>query len=362
MSTEISIAGRKIGTGHPAYVIAELSANHNQSIERARELIQLAADAGADAVKIQTYTPDTMTIDCDNPHFTIGKGTIWEGRTLYDLYGEAATPWEWTADLIATAKACGLTLFSTPFDDSSVDFLETMGMPAYKIASFELVDLPLLKRVAATGKPVILSTGMGTEAEIKEAVSTLKDAGCVELAVLKCTSAYPAPAEDANLALIPAMAEKLSLPVGLSDHTLGHTVAVTATALGACIIEKHFTRSRSEKGPDSEFSMQPEEFKAMVERIRTAEKSIGVAEYRLSPKEQASRVFRRSIFITADIEAGGLLTPDNCRVIRPGYGMAPRELPNVLGKKVVAAVKRGTPLQWNLIEDEPTKGSEADPG
>ncbi|HEX5398543.1 MAG TPA: pseudaminic acid synthase [Verrucomicrobiae bacterium] len=344
MQSSIEIAGRRIETGLPCYVIAELSANHNQSLAEALELIRLAKDCGADAVKIQTYTPDTLTLDCDDEYFRIGKGTIWEGKNLYQLYGEAFTPWEWHADLFAHAKETGITLFSTPFDETAVDLLEKLGAPAYKIASFELVHLPLIRRVARTGKPMIMSTGMGSRDEIGEAVAAAREAGCRELALLKCTSAYPAPPEEANLRTIPHLANEFGVPAGLSDHTMGSAVAVASACLGGCIIEKHFTRSRAVPGPDSVFSMEPAEFKSMVADIRTAEKALGRVGFELTAGEQASRIFRRSIFVVQDIPSGGPITPENVRIIRPGHGLAPRHWEAVLGKKAKRALRRGKPL------------------
>jgi pseudaminic acid synthase len=346
MSTPFTINHRSIGPGHPCYVIAEISANHNQSRTEALDLIGLAKDSGADAVKIQTYTPDTITLDCDAEYFRIGKGTIWEGKNLYKLYGEAYTPWEWHADLFARAKELGITLFSTPFDETAVDLLEKLNAPAYKIASFELVHLPLIRRVAQTGKPIIMSTGMGSRQEIAEAVEAARGAGCRELALLKCTSAYPAPPEEANLRRIPDMAEVFGVPAGLSDHTMGSAVAVAAVCLGACVIEKHFTRSRAVPGPDSAFSMEPAEFKAMVDDVRTAEKALGSVSYELTAKEEASRVFRRSIFVVKDIPTGAEITRENIRIIRPAHGLAPGNLDRVLGRKVKRALRRGEPLKW----------------
>jgi len=346
----ITINGKKMGSGHSTYVIAEISANHNHDIQEAVDLINIAKDCGADAVKIQTYTPDTMTIDCDNEYFQIGKGTIWEGKNLYQLYGEAFMPWNWTTRLIAEAKKIGITLFSSPFDSTSVDFLEGLGMPAYKIASFELVDHPLIARVAKTGKPVIMSTGMGTLREISEAVEVLKSNGCSEYALLKCTSSYPAPANEANLARIKHMAEVFDVPVGLSDHTMGSIVPAVAVGLGACIIEKHFTKSRDVEGPDSAFSMEPHEFKEMVASVRVAEQAAGEVTYELTEKESDSRVFRKSIFIVKDMKAGELLTEENTRVIRPGYGLHPKHLKELIGKKVRTQLPKGTPVSWDIIE------------
>jgi pseudaminic acid synthase len=340
------IQGREIGPGWPAYVIAEISANHNRSLAEALDLIKLAKECGADAVKIQTYTPDTITIDCDNEYFQIGKGTIWEGKNLHQLYGEAYTPWEWHAELFAHARKVGITLFSTPFDETAVDLLEKLHTPAYKIASFELVHLPLIRRVAKTGKPIIMSTGMGSLREIAEAVEAAREAGCRELALLKCTSAYPAPPEEANLRRIPHMAEAFGVPAGLSDHTLGSAVAVASVCLGGCIIEKHFTRSRAVTGPDSAFSMEPAEFKAMVNDVRVAEKALGYVSYEATEKEKTSRMFRRSIFVVKDIPEGAEITAENVRIIRPGHGLAPKHLESVLGRKAKKALRRGEPLKW----------------
>ena len=347
----IEINGRRIGPGHPAYIVAEMSANHGQDFAQAAELVRAAKACGADAVKLQTYTPDTLTIDCDNDYFRI-DGTVWHGRTLYDLYGEAYTPWEWQPKLKRIADEIGLDLFSTPFDAGAVDFLEAMSVPAHKIASFENCDIPLLRRVARTGKPVIASTGMATLAEIDELVRAVRNAGGKQLALLKCTSAYPAPPAAMNLRAIPHLAGTFDLPVGLSDHTLGVAVAVAAVALGACIIEKHLTLSRSQPGPDSAFSLEPREFKMMVDGVRLAEKALGEAHYGLSPAEEASRVFRRSLFVTADVKAGEVLTPGNVRSIRPGHGLHPRHFEEVLGCRATRDIKRGTPLAWDMLDEK----------
>lgn len=346
----IRIGNRMIGLGNPVYIIAEMSANHGQSYDEAVKIIQAAKEAGADAMKLQTYTPDTITIDCDNEYFRIGKGTIWEGRNLYDLYKEAYTPWEWQPKLKEVANDLGLDLFSTPFDDTAVEFLEKMNVPAYKIASFELVDIPLIQRVAKTVKPMIMSTGMATLAEIDEAVHAAREAGAKEIALLKCSSAYPALPDEMNLRTIPHMAEAFGLPVGLSDHTLGIAVPVAAVALGACIVEKHFTLSRAVPGPDSSFSLEPHEFKAMVEAIRVAEKVLGEVNYTVTEKEAASRVFRRSLFVVKDMKAGDIFTTDNLRSIRPGQGLHTRNLNHVLGKKALQDIKRGDPLSWIHID------------
>ena len=348
MDNCIAINGRHIGPGCPVYVIAEMSANHGQSLDQAMKIIDAAKQAGADAIKLQTYTPDTLTIDCDNVYFKI-NGTLWHGRTLYDLYGEAFTPWDWQPQLMQHAQAVGIELFSTPFDASAVDFLERMQVPAHKIASFENVDAGLLRAVAATGKPVIASTGMASLAEIDELVQTLRGNGAYQVALLKCTSAYPALPDDMNLRTIPHLADAFGLPVGLSDHTLGTTVPVAAVSLGACIIEKHFTLSRAHTGPDSAFSLEPEEFKAMVDAIRIAEKALGQVHYGLSAAEEKSRAFRRSLFVVKDMRAGERFSPDNLRSIRPGYGLHTRYLPDIIGQFASRDLSRGTPLAWNMV-------------
>lgn len=349
MISSVEIGDRSIGFGRSVYIIAEISANHHQHFDQALEITRAAKQSGADAVKLQTYTPDTMTIACDNEFFRIGKGTIWEGRNLYDLYSEAFTPWNWQPKLKQVAEEIGLDFFSTPFDNTAVDFLEEMNVPAYKIASFEIVDLPLLRRVAQTKKPIIMSTGMATLAEIDEAVSVIREAGGNQIALLKCTSAYPAPPEEVNLRTIPHLAEAFNLPVGLSDHTLGIAVPVTAVALGACIVEKHFTLSRSIPGPDSAFSLEPAEFKAMAEAIRAAEKALGQVHYGVSEREANSRVFRRSLFVVKDVKAGEEFTEENIRSIRPGYGLHTRHLNEVFSRRASRDINRGTPLEWKHI-------------
>ena len=350
-SLNISTPGKtcRIGHGHPTFIIAEMSANHGQSIQKAKEIIAKAAQCGADAIKLQTYTPDTITIDCHTGPFMIGKGTIWEGKNLYELYEEAQTPWEWHAELKTEAERQGLFFFSTPFDHSAVDFLENLGIWFYKVSSFEIIDVPLLKRIAATGKPVIMSTGMASLAEIDKAVQTLNSGGCPGLALLKCTSAYPASPEEMNLKTIPHLAEAFGVPAGLSDHTLGFAVPVAAVALGACIIEKHFTLSRTGPGPDSAFSLEPDEFKAMVHAIRETEKALGCVSYALTPGEKAGKVFRRSLFVVRDMAAGESFTPQTVRSIRPGHGLDPEYYDIVLGKKCIRPVKRGTPMSWDLL-------------
>lgn len=344
----MKIGKHTIGGGNPVFVIAEMSANHNQDLAKAEAILRMVKDAGADAVKLQTYTPDTLTIDCDNEHFRI-KGTLWQGRSLYDLYGEAFTPWEWQPRLKAIADDLGLILFSSPFDVTAVDFLEGMGVPAYKVASFEIVDMPLLKKIASTRKPVIVSTGMASLAEIDEAVKTLRENGAGGIVLLKCTSAYPAPAEEANLRTIPHMAAAFGCPTGLSDHTLGSAVAVAAVALGACVVEKHFTLSRADGGPDGAFSMEPAEFKQMMADIRTVEKALGRVCYDLTEKEKGSFVFKRSLFVVEDIKAGDEFTTKSIRSIRPGYGLHPRYLKDILGRKAARDISKGTPMRWDLI-------------
>jgi pseudaminic acid synthase len=347
--SSFTFAGRMVGPEHPTLVIAELSANHNQDIDEAIRLIQAARQAGADAVKLQTYTPDTLTLKCERPEFHIGGGTLWDGRTLHDLYQDAYAPWDWHPRLKRAADEIGIPLFSTPFDSTAVAFLEQMNVPAYKVASFEIVDLPLIERIAQTGKPIILSTGMATLTEIAEAVDTARQAGAVDLALLKCTSAYPAPPEDMNLRTIAHLAAAFGVPAGVSDHTLGIAVPVTAVAVGACIVEKHLTLSRSRPGPDSAFSLEPQEFKEMVDAIRVAERALGRIQYGMAAHEVGSRMFRRSLFVVEDIKAGERLTERNVRSIRPGHGLAPKHWPAVLGRHAIRDVSRGTPLTWDLL-------------
>ncbi len=344
----IEINGRRVGSGHPIYVIAEMSANHNQDYDHAVRIIHAIKESGADAVKLQTYTPDTLTIDCDNENFQI-TGTLWSGRTLYDLYSEAYMPWDWYPKLKAVAEDIGIDLFSTPYDPSAVEFLEDMDMPVFKIASFENVDLPLLRRMAQTGKPIIMSTGMATLFEIDEGVRTIRDSGGTQLALLKCTSAYPAPPEETNLRAISHLADTFGLPVGLSDHTLGTAVPIAAVAQGACIIEKHVTLNRGMDGPDSRFSLEPGELKFMVDSIRLVEKALGSISYGDGEEESKSKMFRRSLFVVNDIKAGDKLTSENIRSIRPGYGLHTRYFEKILGRRASMDITRGTPLDWNLI-------------
>jgi pseudaminic acid synthase len=348
MPKQITIAQRTIGPGLAVYVIAEVSANHHQEFDQAVKIVRAAKEAGADAVKLQTYTPDTMTIACTRPEFRI-QGTIWDGRNLHDLYGEAYTPWDWQPRLKQIANDLGLDLFSSPFDATAVDFLEEMNVPAHKLASFELVDIPLIQKMARTGKPLIMSTGMATVEEIEEAVQTARQAGATQIALLKCTSAYPSAPEEMNLRTIPELSQRFAVPVGLSDHTLGTAVPVAAVALGACIIEKHLTLSRSEPGPDSAFSLEPQEFKAMVDAVRVAEKAVGEINFGIGAKEAASRVFRRSLFVVRDVKRGDVFTAENVRSIRPGHGLHTRHLPEVLGRHAARDIERGTPLSWDLV-------------
>jgi pseudaminic acid synthase len=346
------IGKHQIGPGNPAYIVAELSANHNQELHHAIRLIEAAKEAGADAVKIQTYTPDTITLRCDAEPFTIGGGTRWDGRTLYDLYAEAFTPWEWHGELQRKAVSLELDFFSSPFDSTAVDFLETLAVPAYKIASPELVDLPLIEKAARTGKPLIISTGMASCPEIQEAIEAARRAGARDIALLKCTSAYPSPPSEMNLRLIPELAQKFAVPVGLSDHTMETAVPIAAVTLGACIIEKHLTISRKDKGPDSAFSLEPQEFKAMVEGVRAAEAALGRAEFSLGQKEQVSRAFRRSLFVAENMKRGEVFTQKNIRSIRPADGLHTRHLAEILGKPCARDVVRGTPVSWDLVVRE----------
>jgi pseudaminic acid synthase len=345
----IQIGTRTIGPGHPCYIIAEMSANHGQSFEQALAIVHAAKQAGADAIKLQTYTPNTLTIDCDRNCFQVGKGTIWEGNSLYKLYSEAFTPWDWQPKLKAEAEALGMDCFSTPFDATAVDFLESMKVKCHKIASFELVDLPLIRKVALTSKPIIMSTGMATLSEIEEAVTTARSSGCTQLALLKCNSGYPAPPEEMNLRTIPHLAEAFGVVPGLSDHTLEVAVPVAAVTLGACIIEKHFTLSRATPGPDNAFSLEPAEFRAMVDAVRVTEKALGQVRYAVSAKEAASRAFRKSLFVVEDIAAGEPLTTRNVRCIRPADGLHPRHLDAVLASHAAVDLGRGTPLKLSHL-------------
>jgi N-acetylneuraminate synthase len=345
----IQIGQRRVGPGNPVYIVAEVSANHNGSFEHAQKIVEAAKEAGADAVKLQTYTSDTITIACDSPPFRINGGTLWDGKNLHELYQEAYMPWEWQPKLKKVAEDLGMHCFSSAFDPSAVDFLETMNVPAHKVASFELVDLPLIQKMAATGKPLIMSTGMATLEEIEEAVATARAAGAKQIALLKCTSAYPAPAEEMNLRTIPELGRRFDVPVGLSDHTMDVAVPVAAVSLGACIIEKHLTLSRAAGGPDSGFSLEPAEFKAMVEAVRTAEKALGAVHFGVSEREAGSRIYRRSLFVVRDLSKGEKFTSDNVRSIRPGHGLHTRHLAEVLGKTAASDIVQGTPVSWDLV-------------
>lgn len=343
------INNRQIGANCPTYVIAEISANHNQSFERAVKIIHAAKEAGADAVKSQTYTADTITIDSDKEYFQI-KGTLWDGMTLHSLYRDAYTPWEWQPRIKEVVEGLGMDFFSSPFDPTAVAFLESIGVAAYKVASPEIIDIPLLRLIGLTRKPVIMSTGMATLSEIDEAVRTLRDSGTSDLLLLKCTSAYPAPASEMNLRTIPHMAQSFGVPTGLSDHTMGYEVAVAAVALGACAIEKHLTLARSEGGPDSGFSMEPGEFKAMVDAVRTVERAVGEIRYQPSANEIIPRLYRRSLFVVTDLKAGEIITEAMVRSIRPGHGLHPRHLPEILGRRARRDVEKGTPFVWGMVD------------
>lgn len=348
MSNTININGRMVGDGAPAYIIAEMSGNHAGSIERALEMIHVAKEAGADCVKIQTYTPDTMTIDCHNEYFHIEKGT-WEGENLYALYQKAYTPWEWQDKLRDEAAKVGIDFLSTPFDNTSVDFLEKLGVSFYKVASFELVDIPFLEYLASKNKPIIMSTGMGSLEEINEAVEAIYGTGNRQLALMKCSSAYPAKREEMNLNTILDMKKRFDIPIGLSDHSMGAFSAATAVAMGANIIEKHFCISRAIKNPDSTFSMEPDEFRDMVNQVREVEKAMGKVSYGVSKQEETNTCFRRSLFVVKDIAAGEKLTAENIRSIRPAYGLKPKYYKEVLGKTAKHELKRGTPLTFEDI-------------
>jgi N-acetylneuraminate synthase len=349
VSPTFNIAGRAIGQGEPPYIIAELSGNHNGDIARAFRLIDAAKAAGADAVKLQTYTADTITIDHDGPGFVI-EGGLWHGRKLYDLYGEAHTPWDWHPALFDHARKVGIDCFSSPFDETAIDLLERLNAPAYKIASFEIVDTPLIRRAAATGKPLIISTGMAQSNEIEEALAAARDGKSdANIVILHCISGYPTPASEMNLARIPALAARHGVPVGLSDHTLGVEAAIASVALGAVVIEKHITLARADGGPDAAFSLEPDELEALVKGARTAHDALGRAEYGRAVSEQGNMVFRRSLYAVRDIAEGETFTPDNVRSIRPGYGLAPKELPGLLGRRAARPIPRGTPLSFDLV-------------
>ncbi|MFA6405691.1 MAG: pseudaminic acid synthase [Candidatus Paceibacterota bacterium] len=350
MPNQFKIGKRIIGKNQPVFIVAEMSGNHNRDYKKALKIIDAAAEAGADAVKLQTYTPDTITINSDQEWFKVKTDNLWAGKTLYDLYKWAYTPWEWHAGLKKYAEKRGLIFFSTPFDETAVDFLEKLSVPLYKVASFEIPHIPLLKKIGQTQKPVIISRGLASPQEIRLAIKTLKSSGAPTVAVLHCVSSYPATADQMNLATIADLAKKFKVVSGLSDHSLGTTSSVAGVALGACIIEKHLTLKRSDGGPDAEFSLEPTEFKELVDSIRQVEKAIGRPCYKLTSREKQNIVFRRSLFVVKDIKKGEKFSKENVRCIRPGYGLAPKYLNDVLGSKAKSNIKFGTPLSWHLIK------------
>ena len=351
MSTTISIGGRTVGAGHPVYIVAELSGNHRQSFDEAVKLVEAAKACGADAVKLQTYTADTITIRSSAPSFSIEGGTLWDGLSLYELYQQAATPWEWQPKLKQIANQAGMDLFSSAFDPTAVEFLEKMGVPAHKVASPELVDIPLIRQMARTGKPLIISTGMAVMSEIEEAVEAARDAGAHGIALLKCCSAYPAPVSEMNLRALSVLRERFQCPLGLSDHTMDATAAILSVGLGACIIEKHLTLSRAAGGPDAGFSLEPHEFKAMVQAVRTAEEALGSDQLGPTARESASLRFRRSLFVVKDVKKGEKFTKENVRSIRPADGLHPRHLDRVLGRTASRDIAQGTPLESAMVEE-----------
>lgn len=350
MNKEIKIQNHIISESSPTFVIAEMSANHLFDFDRAVKIMEAAKDSGADAIKIQTYTPDTITLDCDDPCFQITQGTIWDGTTLHKLYQTAYTPWEWQPELKKIAEEMGLVFFSSPFDFTSIDFLEKMDIPVYKVASFEITDIPFIKKIALTGKPVIISTGIAYMSDIELALRTCKEAGNENVILLKCTSAYPAPYEDINLKTIPSMKEIFDCVVGLSDHTMGSAVAGAGVALGAKVVEKHLTLSRADGGADAAFSMEPQEFKEMVDNIRKIEKAVGKVTYDLTDKQRAEREHSRSLFIAKDMKAGDVFTPENLRSVRPANGLHTKHYEELLGKKIAKDAKLGTPMNWELVD------------
>ncbi len=348
--TPIEIGGRRIGPGEKTYIVAEMSANHLQDYHRAVEIVHAAAEAGADALKLQTYTADTITIESDKPYFRITGGTIWDGQTLHGLYEEAYTPWEWQPELKEEAEKLGMACFSSPFDPTAVEFMEKMNMPAYKIASYEITDIPLIRQCARTGKPVILATGVAHPEEIAAAVAACREEGNEQLLLLKCVSAYPTPYEDVNLRMMPGLAKTYGTLVGLSDHTMGSAVPVAAVALGGCMVEKHLTLRRSDGGPDGAFSMEPEEFASMVRDIRCVEKALGDSEYHLTKQQEEEHSGVRSLFVVKDVEAGETLTAENIRSIRPGDGLSPARFDEIAGKKASHRLERGEPLREGDFE------------
>ena len=347
---EINLGGKLIGEKHPVFIIAELSANHNHNYDVAVDTIKAAKEAGADAIKLQTYTADTLTIDCDNEHFQIKGGTLWDNKTLHQLYQEAYTPWDWQPKLQKLAEELGLIFFSTPFDNTAVDFLENMNVPFYKVASFEIVDIPLVEYIASKGKPVLMSTGISTLKDMEEAVEACIRVGNKNIILLKCTSAYPTLLSEADIKVIPDLAKKFELPIGLSDHTQGTAASITAVALGAKIIERHLILDRKMGGPDAEFSLEPSEFKEMVKTIREVEQSLGSVNYKLSEKVEKNKQFARSLFVVKDMNQGDVFTVENLRSIRPGNGLAPKYFKEILGKRAKVDIKRGTPLGKELVD------------
>lgn len=349
MTPSVTIAGRPVGSGHPPYIVAELSANHNGSLERAMQIIASAKAMGADAIKLQTYTPDSITMDADGTEFQI-KGGLWDGYSLHELYAKAQTPFEWHKALFDKGREVGITVFSSPFDERAIDLLIELDAPAFKVASFEAIDLPLISRLAKTGKPLMISTGMASLEEISEAVDTARNSGCSELVLLHCISGYPTPIEEANLRTIPDLAERFEAVIGLSDHTMGTTASVAAVVLGAGLIEKHYTLDRSDGGLDAVFSMEPDELQRLCIEARNAWLSLGTAGYDIKPSEQANLKFRRSLYVVQDVAAGEEFSAENVRSIRPGLGLPPKEIGAVLGRKASRSIKRGTPLDWSLVE------------
>lgn len=348
MNKEIILGGKRIAADSPTFIVAEMSANHLQDYHRALEILHAAKEAGADAIKLQTYTAATMTVDSDADYF-VNKGGLWDGMTEYELYQQAYTPWEWHADLFAEAKKLGLICFSSPFDATAVDFLDKLDAPAYKIASYEINDIPLIRRAARLHKPMIFATGIAHLDDIERALSVCREEGNEDVILLKCVSAYPTPYEDVNLRVIPTLAQTFGCLTGLSDHTMGAAVPAGAVSLGARMVEKHLTLRRADGGPDGAFSMEPEEFKQMVDQIRILEKALGSSEYRLTPKQEKERNGSRSLFVVKDMEAGEAFTPENVRSIRPGYGLHTMYYEEILGKKASCPIGKGTPLSWNLI-------------
>ena len=347
---KLEINGKSIGEDEPSYIIAEMSGNHNGNLQRALQILETAVEAGVDAIKLQTYTADTITLNCNNKYFQTPKGSLWEGRTLHDLYKEAYTPWEWHETLMKRAEELGVTCFSTPFDLTSVDFLEELHVPAYKIASYEIRDIPLIQRVARTGKPVIMSTGIATLRDIHEAVEACRREGNDQIALLKCTSAYPSPYEEMNLRVIPNMEQTFGCVCGLSDHTLGTEVALASVAMGAGIVEKHMTLKRADGGVDAAFSMEPEEFAGMIQQIRNIEAAMGQVSYELTEKQIAGRALGRSLFIAEDIRLGEVFTEKNIRSVRPAAGLAPKYYTDILGRKAASDLKKGEPLSWEMVK------------